>query len=94
MPTWHSGTGPVVQVRFGGISNIDEVSAILAPLLDDCEHIDGLNYLRIAKDVATPPHVLCLEMGFDRSGASIQIVCRTVAVTSGSATVVDHQANE
>lgn len=94
MTTWHPGTGPRISVRFGGISNFDELSAFFAPLLDDREHIDGLHYLRYAKNFAGRPDRFCVGMGFDRSGARIEIHCRTVTVSSSDESMLDEQAIE
>ncbi|HKV92250.1 MAG TPA: hypothetical protein VJW20_06860 [Candidatus Angelobacter sp.] len=63
------GGGPVITVRFGAISNYEEVKRFFEPLAVPS---DLLHYLHYAAKPTPGKHVI--EMEFDRSEAQIRIV--------------------
>jgi hypothetical protein len=67
---------PYARVRFGGITNFDEVKAFF-----QTPPADGLHFLRYDPAEASKPGRLVVELGFDRSEERCVVCCSNAAVS-------------
>jgi len=79
-PTFRHGEGPLMIVRFGGIANMEAVSAFWSAWRAQVSR-PGLHYLRYAPDQPSQPGHLRIELEFDSTGDRLRINCQHLTVT-------------
>lgn len=70
-----------VDVRFGGIVNLDEINAFFTSWVSSQNYRNGLHYLAYDPLQLSKPDSLFLKFQFDRSGTELTIHCKNVTVT-------------
>ena len=75
------GERKAVTIRFGGITNFDEVSLFFERFESSPSRWERLHFLRYSAERTSKPNNLLIEIQFDRTGDEVDICCRNVSVS-------------
>ena len=75
------GERKAVTIRFGGITNFDEVSLFFEHFESSPSRWEGLHFLRYSAERTSKPNNLLIEMQFDRTDDEVCVGCRNVSVS-------------